>query len=341
MVKSVGHHCLLIAALVLGSGQGAGATSAVSAELCQAHFNEVFRQQDLQVLSNAFNHRPQTDPCSERMLETIRADATRTVTHIARGLLETQNDPDAAARMITGESEASFRLSSIWQVNELRGDIAVARQDWREAASQFEAAYELSLGTLDGAMVKRDAAKPAIQKALYLKASEAMQLSGDFGKALSRSGDASGTFGTRGIKPRKVPVPVEFDHDSAALTPKSLKQVDTIVAFLIKRQYRELEVIGHTDWHGSGEYNQALSERRARSLAAELQRVYLETTDTPLTISSRGLGESCPRVISDSSRFSREQLAALYRRVSLAWPGKAGSEGNSLFKDCDDNGIRE
>jgi len=49
-------------------------------------------------------------------------------------------------------------------------------------------------------------------------------------------------------------------------------------------------VTGHTDSRGTEAYNQALSERRAGTVAA-----YLEAAYPSVNVTSQGMGESVPR----------------------------------------------
>ena len=303
---------------------------------CIEAFAPAFQSSDFISLSQLFAKPPSADICSEATLEQIRDRASQKVAGAASRLLSESGETDSALALLSGKRDATFRLAAIWHVNAVRGDIEMAKENWSEASNQYQNAYELSLGSATGAMGAREAASVGVQEKLYLLASESMQLAGDFGMAISRSGDASGIFGTRGVKPKSVPVPVEFDFDSDTLTASSARQIDIIVSFLQNRGYRELEVIGHTDWKGSEEYNLDLSERRARRLASAIQEKYTRSAGQALTINSRGVGETCPRVISDASRYTEEQLASLYRRVALQWV----SESQSQLHDCDQNGIR-
>jgi OmpA-OmpF porin, OOP family len=63
---------------------------------------------------------------------------------------------------------------------------------------------------------------------------------------------------------------VFFDWDSAALTARARQIVDTAAANAGRVQVTRLLVNGYTDTSGTPAYNHALSERRARAVAAEL-----------------------------------------------------------------------
>jgi OmpA-OmpF porin, OOP family len=63
---------------------------------------------------------------------------------------------------------------------------------------------------------------------------------------------------------------VFFDWDKAALTDRARQIVAEAAANSTKVQYTRLEVNGYTDTSGTPRYNQGLSVRRARAVAAEL-----------------------------------------------------------------------
>jgi outer membrane protein OmpA-like peptidoglycan-associated protein len=60
---------------------------------------------------------------------------------------------------------------------------------------------------------------------------------------------------------------VLFDFDKAELRPEAEEALARVAEILRQRQPRSVRVVGHTDSVGSDNYNQALSERRARSVA--------------------------------------------------------------------------
>jgi len=60
--------------------------------------------------------------------------------------------------------------------------------------------------------------------------------------------------------------PVYFNFDSYALTEESLEKVDVITSVLKQYKGMVLEIRGHTDAIGTNDYNQLLSERRAKAV---------------------------------------------------------------------------
>jgi outer membrane protein OmpA-like peptidoglycan-associated protein len=100
-----------------------------------------------------------------------------------------------------------------------------------------------------------------------------------------------------------------FDFDSAELKPK-MKRALGDVASKIKATsgVESVAVTGHTDSKGSEEYNQGLSERRAKAAAG-----YLAGQGVPASsISSNGKGESMPVASNDT-----EEGRAKNRRVEI------------------------
>lgn len=83
---------------------------------------------------------------------------------------------------------------------------------------------------------------------------------------------------------------VMFAYDSAELTPAAQQQLRTLTGKLNDPSVASIKVIGHTDSRGSDAYNQALSERRASSVAEYLISQGL----VPQKITSQGRGEREP-----------------------------------------------
>jgi OmpA-OmpF porin, OOP family len=87
-------------------------------------------------------------------------------------------------------------------------------------------------------------------------------------------------FGVPAAAPAPMPVAdmgaktflVFFDWDKANLTGRSEGIVRDAATYSTKSQYTRIDVDGNTDTSGTPTYNQGLSERRARVVAAELVR---------------------------------------------------------------------
>ncbi|MDL5600689.1 MULTISPECIES: OmpA family protein [unclassified Pseudomonas] len=101
---------------------------------------------------------------------------------------------------------------------------------------------------------------------------------------------------------------VLFAFDKSDLTPAAKSQLDALMDKLRNADVVSIKVIGHTDSKGTDAYNQALSERRASSVAAYL----LSQGLAPEKLTSEGRGEREP--VADNET---EEGRAQNRRVEL------------------------
>ncbi|MBB3141945.1 OmpA family protein [Halomonas organivorans] len=107
-----------------------------------------------------------------------------------------------------------------------------------------------------------------------------------------------------------------FEFDSARLSPRGRQQVN-VLANRIRSDFTapEVMVLGHTDRLGSGDYNQALSERRAATVRSAL----VSNGIAPSSIRSRGFGERQPVTRCEGTRATPGLKACLQpnRRVDI------------------------
>jgi len=101
---------------------------------------------------------------------------------------------------------------------------------------------------------------------------------------------------------------VKFEFDSDRLTDEAKEILVGVVATLKSYDQINVEVQGHTDWIGTEEYNQKLSERRARSVKAFLAGHGIPEGH----LHTKGFGESQPMDTNDTTE-GRENN----RRVEL------------------------
>lgn len=87
-----------------------------------------------------------------------------------------------------------------------------------------------------------------------------------------------------------VPNDITFDTDSSTVRPALRADLVRVGQNLVNYPNSTVQVIGHTDSDGEASYNQALSERRARSVADILQANGVNSA----RISTIGLGENRP-----------------------------------------------
>ncbi len=108
--------------------------------------------------------------------------------------------------------------------------------------------------------------------------------------------------------PLEQTLKVLFDFDSAELRPESITELERVVKFMGDVPFAKAMVEGHTDSVGTEEYNQALSDRRAKAVFDYLSSRGVD----PARLSSIGHGELKP--IADNKTAEGRQLN---RRVML------------------------
>ena len=103
---------------------------------------------------------------------------------------------------------------------------------------------------------------------------------------------------------------VSFDFNQATLTQAGRDTLDAVISTLQSRPEIRVSVEGHTDPYGKAEYNQGLSERRARTVVAYLTSGGIVSS----RIVDKGFGEQClvldddhnvPKLPKDQHRVNR------------------------------------
>ena len=90
-----------------------------------------------------------------------------------------------------------------------------------------------------------------------------------------------------------LPSDVLFDFDQSTLRPDAIPVLAQAAQLIAAYPQAPVCINGHTDSKGSDSYNQALSVRRARAVAAQLQSGQT-AQEMQRTMQVRGLGESVP-----------------------------------------------
>jgi outer membrane protein OmpA-like peptidoglycan-associated protein len=99
-----------------------------------------------------------------------------------------------------------------------------------------------------------------------------------------------------------------FASGSSSVDAKFYPVLDSVVIVLGEYDQTYVDIIGHTDSKGSKEYNQRLSEKRAKSVAR-----YLESQAvTPKRVIADGMGEDDPIATNDTT-----EGRAMNRRVEI------------------------
>lgn len=97
-----------------------------------------------------------------------------------------------------------------------------------------------------------------------------------------------------------------FGFDQAELGTSAQGSLNKLTDVLKRYPDTNIEVIGHTDDKGTDNYNQSLSERRAKSVAAYLRNNGISTN----RVVTKGMGESDPKVAntSDANRAENRRV---------------------------------
>jgi OOP family OmpA-OmpF porin len=101
---------------------------------------------------------------------------------------------------------------------------------------------------------------------------------------------------------------ITFDFDAAAIRPDSEAVLAALYDGLRSDKSASIVIEGHTSGEGTNEYNQGLSERRARAVVADLVRRGLAAS----RIGAFGAGETRP-IASNNDETGR----AMNRRVEV------------------------
>jgi outer membrane protein OmpA-like peptidoglycan-associated protein len=107
----------------------------------------------------------------------------------------------------------------------------------------------------------------------------------------------------------RMPSGITFDYDRSDIKPEFRATLDEVAQTLNSYNQTFIDVLGHTDTTGSNDYNQALSERRARAVADYLSARGV----TPARMATRGYGETAPIYLPDDTEAKR----AANRRVEI------------------------
>lgn len=101
---------------------------------------------------------------------------------------------------------------------------------------------------------------------------------------------------------------VNFEFDSAQLTPEAQQELQVVAERLANNTNVRVEISGHTDSRGSAEYNKRLSQSRAESVADYLNQLGISSDRMMAT----GYGEERPVASNDTA-----EGRATNRRVEL------------------------
>jgi outer membrane protein OmpA-like peptidoglycan-associated protein len=211
-------------------------------------------------------------------------------------------------------------LNAYWQASARLGDMHVASRRFGDAAASYQKAVNL-LETS-----QKPVSDPE-RRYVVKRAEETRQLAAERGNGDNRAifvamvktarGETGGEYGAaagRGIVGDKVPTPIVFEFNSDQFTPEGAQYAAELLDVLKHAEPTHVTVTGHTDQRGSDDYNMTLSARRAQAVAR-----YLEDGGLKVTYRVVARGKRDPRVLTDPSIYTPEEIDMLNRRVEASW----------------------
>ena len=114
-----------------------------------------------------------------------------------------------------------------------------------------------------------------------------------------------------------MPSGITFAHDRSDIQPQFQSTLDQVARTLQAYPSTLIDVYGHTDSTGSDAYNQALSERRAQSVASYLTARGVQ----PVRIATQGYGETRLLVNPERSEADRQANRRVEIRIVPATTG--------------------
>lgn len=209
-----------------------------------------------------------------------------------------------------GELEDSLKYHRLWEVLATLGDLAADQKNHDQAAARYQEALE----AIDDKLMTKRVPSEKIIRTIHKKAEGARLLATSYVPVRKTRGvpQGLGAHSIRGIKIKKVAVPITFEYDSTAFTRKGEAAAADLLSYLKAQGSPSITLVGHTDPDGSAHYNLGLSERRAFAVKA-----YLAEYGYAGGIRIVGRGEEEPFQPADASRYSLEELYQMSRRVEL------------------------
>jgi outer membrane protein OmpA-like peptidoglycan-associated protein len=204
------------------------------------------------------------------------------------------------------------------------GELRLAQRRFAPAAKALERAIEIVKNTTK---TPRPPASAVIQQ-MVDRAAQARLLAANEEQAPGaatyvqvakdhRDGSVGGSLSAdvRGLKPRSVPIPVNFATATAVPTEIGRQAIDELLAAIKEQQPSEVLIVGHTDERGSDAMNMRLSEQRARTVAD-----FLRTNGVAASIRILAMGRREPLRIEDPAGLTQQDVWALNRRVEWRRP---------------------
>ena len=104
-----------------------------------------------------------------------------------------------------------------------------------------------------------------------------------------------------------------FDYDKSILLQQSFKELQSLLEILRRYPKMKIEVGGHTDGRGSVDYNQRLSESRAKEVVDYL----IEKGIEPRRLQYKGYGKTKPIATNDTEAGRSRNRRVEFKILSM------------------------
>jgi outer membrane protein OmpA-like peptidoglycan-associated protein len=146
----------------------------------------------------------------------------------------------------------------------------------------------------------------------YKKMEEAKLLAPRFELLRTKDGECGGVFlqGVKGFEPTRTAVPIEFEYNATAFTPKGRQAAAAMLECV--HPFSRVHLTGHTDKVGSDAFNMDLSARR---LVAVRESLVKGGFTGIIELEPKGKRE--PFAVDDPTAYSAAEIDQMNRRVEL------------------------
>jgi outer membrane protein OmpA-like peptidoglycan-associated protein len=294
---------------------GVAAAAADCGEL--AAFNQALERKDLAAMK-AIEAQISTDAaCGPYSLDMQRRRATLEVS-MAEAMKRGGRDAEREDLLVDAD-----RPEISWIAAVALGDLRFGQRRFGDSAMAFDRAIEIIKNETKTPKAPSNA---VIQEVIDRAAQARLLAANEEGGAAAaftpvakdhRDGSIGGSFSAdvRGVRPKSVPLPINFETGTAKPTQVGLQAAAELLAAIKEQRPSEILIVGHTDERGGDAYNMRLSEQRALVVAAFLAKSGVQAT---IKILARGKTE--PLKIDDTAGLSRQDIWALNRRVEWRRP---------------------
>jgi outer membrane protein OmpA-like peptidoglycan-associated protein len=255
------------------------------------------------------------------LTDRVRLQRVLLETTLAEDMLETPGRQSEREALLMSAAEPGL----FWGASLALGDVRFLQRRFVDATRAFEQAIDLA----NNHALTPKPVEPSIVKKMYSRAAQARLLAANEANADATyvqaakgdRGEIAGMYSvnTRGPTPETIPVPINFDTNSAKMTAIGEQAAEELSVAIKAQQPAEVIIVGHADERGSDGFNLSLSERRARAV-----KDFLASHGVTAVIKVQAKGKREPLQIDDKTGMSQEDIWALNRRVE--WRRPAGQE---------------